>query len=65
MPKLKKKVIRYRRTDGRTYGRTDPNYRKALLLKILIVLFIFEKLVFSFKVPSEHKASPFQTYGVK
>ena len=23
------------RTDGRMYGRTDPNYRKALLLKML------------------------------
>ena len=29
MPKLKKKAIRYGRTDGRT----DPNYRKALLKK--------------------------------
>ena len=38
MPKLTKKAIRYGRTDVRTYGRTDgqtdPNYRKALLLKI-------------------------------
>ena len=31
MPKLTKKAIRYRRTDGRT----DPNYRKASLLKNL------------------------------
>ena len=30
MPKLPKKAIRYGRTDGRT----DPNYRKALLLII-------------------------------
>ena len=30
MPKLPKKAIRY----GRTYERTDPNYRKASLLKI-------------------------------
>ena len=30
MPKLTKKAIRYGRTDGRT----DPNYRKASLLKI-------------------------------
>ena len=29
MPKLTEKAIRYRRTDGRT----DPNYRKASLLK--------------------------------
>ena len=29
MPKLTKKAIRYGRTDGRT----DPNYRKASLLK--------------------------------
>ena len=29
MPKLRKKAIRY----GLTYGRTDPNYRKASLLK--------------------------------
>ncbi len=33
MPKLSKKAIRY----GRTYGRTDPNYRKATLLKILLI----------------------------
>ena len=30
MPKLTKRAIRY----GRTYGRTDPNYRKASLLTI-------------------------------
>ena len=30
MPKLTKKAIRY----GGTYGQTDPNYRKASLLKI-------------------------------
>ena len=30
MPKLSKKIIRYGRTDGLT----DPNYRKASLLKI-------------------------------
>ena len=29
MPKLTKKAIRNGRTDGRTYRRTDPNYRKA------------------------------------
>ena len=29
MTKLAKKAIRY----GRMYGRTDPNYRKASLLK--------------------------------
>ena len=35
MPKLtKKKVISLWRTDVRKDGRTDPNYRKALLLKI-------------------------------
>ena len=27
--------------DGRTDGRTDPNYRKALLLKILVIHEIF------------------------
>ena len=30
MPKLPKKAIR----NGRTYGRTDPNYGKALILRI-------------------------------
>ena len=34
MTKLTKKPIRYGRADERTYGRTDPNYRKASLLKI-------------------------------
>jgi hypothetical protein len=34
MPKLTKKAIRYSRTDERTDGRKDPNYRKALLLTI-------------------------------
>ena len=33
MPKLTKKAICYGRTDGPTDGRTDPNYRKASLLK--------------------------------
>ena len=36
MPKSTKKAICLRRTDGRTDGRdvrTDPNYRKASLLK--------------------------------
>ena len=37
MPKLTKKAIRYGRTDGRTYGRTHPNYRKASLLKIFVI----------------------------
>ena len=27
------------RTDGQTYGRTDPNYRKASLLKMLSLVF--------------------------
>ena len=35
MSKLTKKAIRDGRTYGRTDGRTDPNYRKASLLKIL------------------------------
>ena len=34
MPYLKK-AIRYGRTDGRTDGLTNPNYRKASLLKII------------------------------
>ena len=34
MPKLMKKPIHLRRTDERTDGRTNPNYRKASLLKI-------------------------------
>ena len=29
MTKLTKKPIRYGRAGGRSYGRTDPNYRKA------------------------------------
>ena len=33
MPKFMKKAIRYGQTDVRTDGRTDPNYRKASLLK--------------------------------
>ena len=34
MPKLTKKLsITDVRTDVRAYGRTDPNYRKASLLK--------------------------------
>ena len=42
MPKLTKKATRY----GRTYGRTDPNYRKALLLKnIYLWRKIFRKLL--------------------
>ena len=32
MPKLMKRANQYGRTDGWTYGRADPNYRKALLL---------------------------------
>ena len=35
MPKLTKKAICSERTDGRTDGITDPNYRKASILKIL------------------------------
>ena len=34
MPKLTKKAIRFGRSDVRTYRRTYPNYRKALLLTI-------------------------------
>ena len=34
MFKLTKKAIR----DGRTYGRTDPNYRKTSLLKTITVM---------------------------
>ena len=33
MPKLTKKSIRLGRTDGQTYGRTDPNYIVDSLLK--------------------------------
>ena len=44
MPKLTKKAIRYGRTDGRTYGRTDPNYRKASLLKILLFFYNTKQL---------------------
>ena len=38
MPKLTKKLsITEVRTYGRTYGRTDPNYRKASVLKSKMV----------------------------
>ena len=37
MPKLTNKTIRYGLMDGRTDGLTDPNYRKASLLKIQIL----------------------------
>ena len=40
MPKLTKRAIRYGFTDGRT----DPNYRKALLLEIYILIFSFTVL---------------------
>ena len=39
MPKLTQKTIRYGRTDVRTDGRTDLNYRKASLLTIEFLIF--------------------------
>ena len=47
MSKLTKKAVRYGRF-GRTLGRTDPNYRKALLLKmcnLLTLLHLFASSV--------------------
>ncbi len=43
MPKLAKKLtVSYGRTDGWT----DPNYRKASLLKIAICIFYLQIIVF-------------------
>ena len=37
MPKLTKKSYLHGWTDGQTYGRSNPNYRKAETLKIQLI----------------------------
>ena len=49
MPKLTNKAIYLGRTDERTDGRTDPNFRKASLLKTQS-MFIKDLFFFTFDI---------------